>query len=393
MKKTNILFLDIEGGHGGSSNSLFLLVKNINKNLYSPHVFCRKPGLLNNYSKLNIPCLIYNKLPVFTSLQKMSRNILYFFIFYFYFWPRSLKVRNETLKYIDENDIKIIHSNLISFFILIIWIKKKRPRLKFTLHLRTLPYKNLFSKIQAKISYYLFDDFIFISENEKYYFEELINKKTKGKIIYNSVELNKNIEKFELSNNNNELKILSLSNYSYFRGTDRIIEIAKEINRRQIKNIIFYIAGDIIDKSLFSKGKKNLYTLASKEQVHNIVKFLGYRNDTSNIISSIDVLIKPTRENNPWGRDILEALAAGKSIISIGQYKRFVKTNYTGLLLKNYDIDEIINWLLEYKKNKKMKKFYEKNAYATVKKYCDIKKNTLEVESFFNNLFVEKEIN
>lgn len=392
MKKTNILFLDIEGGHGGSSKSLFLLIKNINRNLYSPHVFCKKSGFLDNYTSLKIPCLIYNKLPVFTSLQKMSRNIFYLFIFYFYFWPRSLKLRNEILKYIDENDIKIIHSNLISFFILIIWIKKKRPKLKFTLHLRTMPYKNLFSKIQAKISSYLFDDFIFITENEKHYFENLINQKIKGRVIYNSVELNKNTKKLKLSNNKDELKVLSLSNYSYFRGTDRIIEIAKEINRRQIKNITFYIAGDTVSKSLFSGSKKNLYALATKEDVHNIVKFLGYRNDACNIINSIDVLIKPTRENNPWGRDILEALASGKPIISIGKYKRFVKTNYTGLLLKNYDINEIISWLLEYKENKKLKKFYAKNAYTTIKKNCDIKKNILEVESFFNNLYTDKKM-
>ena len=39
-----------------------------------------------------------------------------------------------------------------------------------------------------------------------------------------------------------------------------------------------------------------------------------------------DVVLKPTREANPWGRDILEGSPSGKPVISVGRYDRFVET-------------------------------------------------------------------
>ena len=50
---------------------------------------------------------------------------------------------------------------------------------------------------------------------------------------------------------------------------------------------------------------------------------------------NIDILITPTREYNPWGRDILEAIANGKAVISVGNYDKFVNKN-TGLLLNEF---------------------------------------------------------
>ena len=45
MKKVNILFLDIEGGHGGSSKSLYFNLEKLNKNIINPLVICKKPGI------------------------------------------------------------------------------------------------------------------------------------------------------------------------------------------------------------------------------------------------------------------------------------------------------------------------------------------------------------
>ena len=41
MKK-KILFIDIEGGFGGSSRSLLNIVLNLNKKQFSPIVLCKK---------------------------------------------------------------------------------------------------------------------------------------------------------------------------------------------------------------------------------------------------------------------------------------------------------------------------------------------------------------
>jgi glycosyltransferase involved in cell wall biosynthesis len=49
--------------------------------------------------------------------------------------------------------------------------------------------------------------------------------------------------------------------------------------------------------------------------------------------------VKPTREANPWGRDIIEALAAGRPVLSVGRYDRFVEDGVTGVLQPDFDAD------------------------------------------------------
>ena len=55
-------------------------------------------------------------------------------------------------------------------------------------------------------------------------------------------------------------------------------------------------------------------------------KFMGYIKNVDELINESDILIRPTREYNPMGRDVLEAMSAGKAVISVGKYDKFVKT-------------------------------------------------------------------
>ena len=57
MQKLNILCLDIEGGHGGSSKSLFNSIKYLNKDKFKPIVICKKNGLLDNMQRLALSVL------------------------------------------------------------------------------------------------------------------------------------------------------------------------------------------------------------------------------------------------------------------------------------------------------------------------------------------------
>ena len=83
------------------------------------------------------------------------------------------------------------------------------------------------------------------------------------------------------------------------------------------------------------------------------------------------MLLKPTRLNNPWGRDILEALYFGKPVISIGKYKKFVETNKTGLLQEKYDPNKIKDWLIALEANRQILNQYATEAKKRVKKLCD----------------------
>ncbi|NJM84390.1 MAG: glycosyltransferase family 4 protein, partial [Tabrizicola sp.] len=74
--------------------------------------------------------------------------------------------------------------------------------------------------------------------------------------------------------------------------------------------------------------------------------FLGHVAEPETVLAACDVVVKPTREENPWGRDILEGLGAGKPVISIGRYDTFVETDATGFLMPDYDAGKLADVLL-----------------------------------------------
>ena len=71
-KKKSVLFLDKEGGFGGSSRSLFYLIKNLDKSEIVPYVLLREFGpIFDGYKKLGVTTFIKRNIPVYKpSLRK-----------------------------------------------------------------------------------------------------------------------------------------------------------------------------------------------------------------------------------------------------------------------------------------------------------------------------------
>ena len=125
-----------------------------------------------------------------------------------------------------------------------------------------------------------------------------------------------------------------------------------------------------VPKHFHKKNKKFSDFIKTKNYSKNFL-FLGQLKEPENLLKSIDILLKPTRLNNPWGRDILEALSFGKPVISIGNYKKFVETKKTGLLLKKYNAKKIAKWLIHKEAHRKYLESYSYEAKNRIKKFCD----------------------
>ena len=95
-----------------------------------------------------------------------------------------------------------------------------------------------------------------------------------------------------------------------------------------------------------SAGCRTLEDVARHRNIAEYFLFLGHIDNPEAILAGSDLLIKPTRGNNPWGRDMLEALAAGVPALSVGFDETFVETGKTGVLQPEFDdealADEII---------------------------------------------------
>lgn len=390
MKKLKILALDSEGGHGGSSRSLFTTLKNLNKQSLELCVICKKESWIKSaYQKQGIKCLIFKNIPTFTCVPKISRNIYNLFKFIIFLWPKSYYFRLE-LKKISKN-FSIIHFNHINQFLIAIWLKKNNPKIKISMHIRTTPKESIFSKLQYKIVYKNFKNLVFITENEYHHFKKLSGAhKLKKNIIFNSVESNSyRKNKYAYIKNKNKLILGSISNYSYFRGTDRIMQILSILPKNILSEIHVVIAGDIkISRTTkkilnLSKDVTCLESYAKSLGLQNNFTFLGHINDPDNLIIHLNLIIKLTRENNPWGRDIIESMYYGIPVLSIGTYDFFIKNNISGILLSHYDKNIISNIISKFTKNPTLLEEMGIEAKKVIYTHCNAKKNSKTIKAFW----------
>ena len=115
----HILFIDIEGGWGGSSRSLKYLIKNIDPRIYKPIVFLGKDGPAEQeYQLSNIKVDVVAPLPRTTAMLSNNWRAFIRFILLQVYMPRLLLKMYSTIK---KNNISIIHLNHESLFYIGMW--------------------------------------------------------------------------------------------------------------------------------------------------------------------------------------------------------------------------------------------------------------------------------
>jgi len=394
-KNIKVLCIDIEGGHGGSSRSLFQFLEAMDRTNIEVKVICRlESWLRDSYKKLGIGYDVESNIPRFTVLQKINRNLLQLIFFHLFIWPKSHVFRKKLLNM--SKDYDVVHCNHISLMILAQWLKKYNPKLLFTMHIRTLPYSNYFSRVQALRAKEVFDGFVFITENEFNHMGKLLhNNNIPGKVIFNPIKTNTlKLQKHSQIPMDNRLKIGVLSHFSYMRGIDRVVNIMESVPPKNKKDILFIIAGDMkLNEKLpgllgkIAKKGGSLEDYVHAKGLKEYFLFLGEIKDPEKFVSSIDILIKPTRENNPWGRDILESMSYGKTIASVGSYNKFVETGSTGLLQKNFDAEELALWLTQFIKNRTELHKMGENAKSRISTMCNPKEKAEELKNFWLEIY------
>lgn len=344
-----VLCLDIEGGYGGSSRSLFESVRHMDRRDVAVEVWCGRDGpIRQRYEAVGIPCRVVSGLPRMNSLPRFSRNV--------YGYARCLvsmlswRTRTE-LAQMAREQFDHVHFNHEALFLLAQWLRRYTTP---TMHVRTMIPDNVFGRWQCQTMAKVACRLIFITENERANVERLAGRQTNGAVIYNIAEgIEPKLPPDSRIPADARLKVAVLSNFAYVRGTDRVVDIAKALAARGRRDVLFVVAGDMQLRGQLPGELGEIAarggTLADYAALHGVadmVLLLGHVSAPEKVLAGCDVLLKPTREANPWGRDILEGLASGRPVISVGTYDRFVENGATGYLLERYDADAVADILL-----------------------------------------------
>jgi len=349
----NVLCIDIEGGYGGSSRSLYNSLAHLPENEIKPEVWCRRSGPIQEmYNQIYIANRVEVNIPSFSSLPRFSRN-LYNISRYKLRWGSSQKFRARLLEAVNQR-FDIVHFNHEGLFCLAHWLRFKTD-MPFTMHIRTNLLPTVFSRAQAQTISNVIDHTIFITENEQNSWKQLGLKSHQESVIYNIAGVSTiDRETYPELSVNDYFKVAILGNFAWIRGMDRLVEVASELVRRGRIDILFVVAGDMRlrgnlsgELNKFKRNKKTLEDYVNSKGLGHMFRFLGHITEPDRLLVGCDVLLRLSRENNPWGRDVIEALGSAKPVIATGKYDTFVKSGKTGILLESYSPNLVADNIIE----------------------------------------------
>ena len=119
------------------------------------------------------------------------------------------------------------------------------------------------------------------------------------------------------------MRVLSMQSWDYDRGIDRVRDVA-----RAMPDDEFVIAGRPNDTLLWPENA----------QVVGVI-------NPADILPVADVVLRLTRRNDPWGRDIVEALSMGVPVVATGIWQGYVQHGVNGFLLGEYNLEKTIHYV------------------------------------------------
>jgi glycosyltransferase involved in cell wall biosynthesis len=340
--KANILFLDKEGGYGGSSRSLYFLVRHLDRRRITPLVALREKGPAQKlYRELGAETLFIGRVPLYKPSPRNNLWVLFSFLIRLHLFFKTCRFLSWLVR---KERIDIVHMNHDGFFVYGFFLQRFTAA-KILIHIRTMLPLNRYAAVQVRGIEQVADHLVFISENEFNRYSELLgHKSAKGSVVFNAFESLDGILQPPASGSPS-FKVLYLGNLTYNKGSDRLIDLALEVKSRGLNDILFIVCGE--DRG--EKGEKAKGTVASKAEragVGSYFRFMGHRADPDRFLQDCNVLIRPSRWNDPWGRDIIEAMAYGKPVLATGAYEGFVEHGVNGFLHPQYDTKKIVDDLV-----------------------------------------------
>ena len=350
--RTAVLYLDVEGGWGGSSRSLYYLVEALDRSSFEPVVLLRKDGPVEErYRAIGVDCRVMPEMP---SFRPGDRKNAIAFILYVWKLRKLPSLLRRLAPIIAERDIRLLHINHESL-VLTGALIAKRFDLPWIGHVRTLLTPGWFARRVHRLMARAASHVIFITEPNRAHFRMLSGNRFDGartSVVHNIIPIPDVAARPlpELADPPDRFRVLSLTNFSPSRGVDRIVDVAEALQRRGETRFAFYLCGQAaLTNALTGRAAPYYDSIVSRVDrsgLNGMVYFSGHVSEPERALATCDALIKLTRQANPWGRDIIEALAAGVPVLTLGAFEDFVTNGVNGFIDESFDAERMADHLV-----------------------------------------------
>jgi glycosyltransferase involved in cell wall biosynthesis len=361
---------------GGAETSLYYLVSNLDKSAYSPIIICPEFGsLVERLSAHDIHAEVIH-LPAWRKLKS--------------FLSRSISLQNLT-EIVNEKNADLIHCNTI-------WVNHYAQKIGRKLNVPVICHlRDIIKKEQVrKYALDKVDMIIPISDAVKIPLDDAGISNDKIYMVYNGVDVSlfangKSVIKKEYGIDGYLVGIVGqLNPRSQWKGQRDFIYAAAEISNQR-KDVWFAIIGD--DDTPTTDSNHGSYIKELKELTHNLgierVIFTGRRNDMLDVMASLDILVSASWAE-PFGRVIIEAMAAGKPVIATmaGGAPEIVQDNITGILVPPKDPQAIAGAISRMLQDENIMGSMGRLGQLRAEQLFSINRNVREIQSIYERFRV-----
>lgn len=334
----NILFLHSGAELYGADQILINIVTNIDRNKFCPYVVLPNDGPLRKVledKRVKVDVIEY---PV---VRRKYFNPLGMFNYCVEF----LKSTNQLKRYIEKNDIHIIHNNTLAVFEgVYLSIAEKIPVI-FHLH-EMIEHPRILARIMYKIAIKGSSVVLGVSTALKEYVESLTGGESKIIVLHNGILDNATkIEtaislREEFGIPENAVVFSHIGRINAIKGQKDFVDALKKALEEN-DNIYGLLIGDAFSGQEWRI--KELLEYIDEQKVSEHVKYVGYRNDMSNIYKTTDVLVLSSIQYDSFPTVVLEAMSYSKPVIAYrcGGVVEMVEDGKTGYLVEQRNISAL----------------------------------------------------
>ena len=385
-------FLCNQISSGGGSASLLLMIKALkNHEIFVLSSNCHSKKIKKKFirytKKTEVDVRIKQFVscagtkPTFTSFFKAKLNL-----------KLQLKIISDFIK---KNKIEILHVNNSVFSHLYAGIKAKN-NIRIVSHIRERVnlYNNNFLQnyIVNKIGRYS-DKIICISDNEAAPFINSYKKKIY--VIPNPYDFD-SLKFFDRDiKNQDEIAIGMMGRFSRDKGHMLFLKAANYIIKlNKYDNLKFSIIGVNRKQNTFKLLLKKIFFISDyltelekfikKNSLENSVNLIEYTENVVPLLNYLDIYVRPSLFKDPWGRDIIEAMALKKIVIATGKDNTFVKHNKTGYLSDSLSYRKLAENIIYVIENLNSNKKISDDAFKLVNNICNLTNYKSKIENVYS---------
>lgn len=355
MKRILYIEANTDGTIGGSYYSLLYLIQGLDKTRYEPHVmFCQDNVLIPEFKAITPYVYVNNFGPSGNGPAKTFKQ----FIKWPYLFVVDIILKQPMLRKI----IKEIKPELVSInnghaalheWMLASYLNK----VKVVAHDRGTGYP---CSLRTRMFVRLLDAIICVSDHYK---DNVTRQNLKVRLVrrvYNGLDtemISGRISPVDIDRLRKEFKLKKdepvigiTGNIDRWKGQAVVLRALKKV-RAVYPGIKCLIIGQVAKGA--KKYKTELDEYIAENGLRDNVIFTGFRKDIPNLLSLLDIMLHASITPEPFGRVILEGMAAGKPIIATnsGGTVEQIVNNETGILVPMNDPDKMADAIIFFISN------------------------------------------